>query len=76
MGTEELGEMLVCPATMKPLRFANPAELRVVRELSGQPGLQGALLREDRLVAYPVEGGIPVMLKEAALDLRRKGNTP
>ncbi len=76
MGTEELGEMLVCPATMKPLRFANPAELRVVRELSGQPGLQGALLREDRLVAYPVEGGIPVMLQEAAVDLRRRGNAP
>ncbi len=76
MGTEELGEMLVCPATMKPLHPANPMELGVVRDLSGQPGLQGALLREDRLVAYPVEGGIPVMLQEAAVDLRRRGNAP
>jgi len=76
MGTEDLGEMLVCPSTMMPLRPANPMELGVVRDLSGRPGLEAALVREDGLVAYPVEGGIPVMLKEAALDLRRKGNTP
>ena len=73
---ENLGEMLVCPSTMKPLRPANPAELGVIRELSGRSNLEAALVREDRLVAYPIEGGIPVMLQEAAVDLRRKGNTP
>ena len=76
MGTADLGEMLVCPSTMMPLHPANPMELGVVRDLSGRPDLEAALVREDGLLAYPVEGGIPVMLKEAALDLRRKGNTP
>ena len=72
----DLTGMLACPATMKALRPATAAELAVIRNLSGNPKLEATLVREDRLVAYPVSGGIPVVMQEAAIDLRKPKNQP
>ena len=52
--------MLVCPATHQSLRRATTPELARLQ-------LEGALMREDGLVAYPVREGIPVLTTEAAI---------
>jgi uncharacterized protein YbaR (Trm112 family) len=72
----DLTGMLACPATMKTLRLASETELAVIRNISRNAALEAALVREDRLVAYPVSGGIPVVMQEAAIDLRKPNNQP
>lgn len=52
--TPELLEILVCPLTRTPLRFdANAAEL----------------ISEAAQLAYPMRGGVPVLLVEEARPL-------
>ncbi len=53
---------LLCPQTRQALR---PATARELTEWQ----LEAALVREDRRVAYPVRGGIPVLLAEAAIQI-------
>ncbi len=70
----ELLALLVCPATHQDVALATPDEIALlnaaigegrVRTVGGnaanQP-LEGALIRADRSIAYPVRDDIPVML--------------
>ncbi len=85
----DLLALLVCPQTHQDVTLASPAEVQQlvegiksgeVRTVAGQaadPALEGALIRADRTVAYPIRDGIPVMLIAeglaiAPIDLRRE----
>ena len=70
----ELLALLVCPETRRDVALATPGEIALINEaikqglihtvggkIVDQP-VQGALIRDDRAVAYPIKGGIPVML--------------
>jgi uncharacterized protein len=71
---EELLALLVCPETHQDVALASPGEITSlnkaigegrVRTAGGTPSNQavdGALIRVDRAVAYPIRDGIPVML--------------
>lgn len=81
----ELLEILVCPETHQPVELAPEETVERLNRLreegrlrnrgGGEPDqpLQGALIREDRAVAYPIIDGIPVMLIEEALPLDQVG---
>ena len=70
----ELLDLLVCPETLKDLTLATPDEIARLNEAihrgevqtaAGKPvvePVEGALVRIDRAIAYPVRDGIPVML--------------
>jgi uncharacterized protein YbaR (Trm112 family) len=70
----ELLALLVCPETHQDVTLASPAEtfqlieaikagdVRTVAGQQADPALEGALVRADRAVAYPIRDGIPVML--------------
>jgi uncharacterized protein YbaR (Trm112 family) len=85
----ELLSLLVCPETHQDVTLASPAEtsqlveaikngeVRTVAGKEADPSIQGALIRADRAVAYPIREGIPVMLIPEGLaiahvDLRRE----
>jgi uncharacterized protein YbaR (Trm112 family) len=70
----ELLALLVCPETHQDVALATPPEIVQlneairegrVRTSGGNPVAQpveGALIRADRSIAYPIRDGIPVML--------------
>jgi uncharacterized protein YbaR (Trm112 family) len=62
-------ELLCCPETHQPLRFATTDELTRMTHLSSAGPLESALLREDGQVAYPIRDGIPLLLVEEQLKL-------
>ncbi|HEX8294843.1 MAG TPA: hypothetical protein VF593_00965 [Chthoniobacteraceae bacterium] len=62
----ELLELIRCPLTMQKLRLATPAELAGI-----EPPLEGALLREDGAMLYPIRSGIPILLAEEAILTKR-----
>jgi len=77
----ELLALLVCPATHQDVALAKPDEIAEinqairhgrVRNVAGhavdQP-VDGALIRADRSIAYPIRDGIPVMLVAEGLVL-------
>lgn len=76
----ELLELLVCPETEQEVRLAGPGEvaalnaaigrgeLRTASGAAAEP-LDGALVRADGAVAYPVRDAIPVMLVSEALPI-------
>jgi uncharacterized protein YbaR (Trm112 family) len=78
---KELLDILCCPETRQDLRLAGIEELRelnlaigrgVVRDVQGRPVaevVEDALVRADGIRAYPVRGGIPVLLVDEALVL-------
>jgi uncharacterized protein YbaR (Trm112 family) len=78
----ELLAYLVCPETHQDIAEADAAELGrlnqairdgKLRTVAGQPvqeAIDGALIRADGLVAYPVRDEIPVLLVAEGLDLR------
>ena len=77
----ELLKILVCPESKQPLSIMDESALRQVNEKIRQGDclnkagaqvteeLQALLLREDGKFAYPVRGGIPVMLAEESLPI-------
>jgi uncharacterized protein YbaR (Trm112 family) len=77
----ELLSLLVCPETHQDIALADPAEVQAlnaailrgdVRTVGGTPvaaPLEGALIRADGEVAYPIRDGIPVMLVAEGLKL-------
>ncbi len=84
----ELLALLVCPETHQDLTEAGPGEVAQLNETIRRGGLRtvggkavdqpvdGALVRADRLIAYPVRDDIPVMLVTEGFVLggRRPGN--
>jgi uncharacterized protein YbaR (Trm112 family) len=74
MLNEELLALLVCPETHQDVTLAKPGEIAQinaairdgrVRTAGGNPvdqPVEGALIRADRAIAYPIRDGIPVML--------------
>jgi len=77
----ELLALLVCPETHQDVTLATPGEIILlneaihqgrVRTVAGkevdQP-VEGALIRIDRAVAYPIRDGIPVMLVAEGLAI-------
>jgi len=75
----ELAAILICPESKQSLRPMSATDLEALnakirggglRNRGGallQEPLREALLREDGQVAYPVDGGIPVMLIEESI---------
>jgi uncharacterized protein YbaR (Trm112 family) len=79
----ELLALLVCPETHQDVALATPLEIAqineairkgLVRTAGGgavvQP-VEGALIRADRSIAYPIRDGIPVMLVSEGMALPR-----
>jgi uncharacterized protein YbaR (Trm112 family) len=70
--------MLASPAeTAQLIEAIKSGEVRTVAGKEADPALEGALIRADRAVAYPIRDGIPVMLIPEGLaivrvDLRRE----
>jgi len=77
----ELLALLVCPETHQDLTPAGPDEIARLNEAIRQGRLRnvaggtvtepvdGALVRADRTVAYPIRDDIPVMLVDEGLVL-------
>jgi uncharacterized protein YbaR (Trm112 family) len=75
----ELLALLVCPATHQDITLATAEEVAQindairaghVRTVGGNPvdqPVEGALIRADRAIAYPIRDGIPVMLAAEGL---------
>jgi uncharacterized protein YbaR (Trm112 family) len=77
----ELLALLVCPETHQDLTLATPEETARLNEairqgqvqtmagkVMGEP-VDGALIRADRAVAYPIRDRIPVMLVAEGLQV-------
>jgi uncharacterized protein YbaR (Trm112 family) len=77
----QLLALLVCPATHQDVSLAQPAEVerlvqgvrdgdvRTVAGKEADAAFEGALLRKDGAVAYPIRDGIPVMLVDEGLAI-------
>jgi uncharacterized protein YbaR (Trm112 family) len=82
MPDAELLALLVCPETHQDLTLASAGEMAIlneairsgtVRTTAGKEVvgvLEGALIRLDRALAYPIRDDIPVMLVPEALAIR------
>jgi uncharacterized protein YbaR (Trm112 family) len=78
---KDLLEILACPETHQPLREADAAELEAlnariaagaVTNVGGEAiseAVEGALVREDGTLAYPIRDRIPVLLIPEGLPL-------
>ena len=81
--TAELLALLVCPETHQDVVLATTAEIALLNEairsgqvqtVDGKPvdqPVDGALIRVDRAIAYPIRDGIPVMLVPEGLVIRQ-----
>lgn len=81
MVDQSLLDILVCPETKQPLQLADAALLARVNEqakagsLKNRGGqvvsspLEGALVRKDGTVLYPVRDDIPIMLIDESIPL-------
>jgi uncharacterized protein YbaR (Trm112 family) len=79
--SKQLLAMLVCPEDRSPLELASDDVVASLNEairagrLKNRSGeavarpLDGALVRQDRRVAYPIVDAIPVMLMDEAISL-------
>jgi uncharacterized protein YbaR (Trm112 family) len=83
MVDEKLLEILVCPENRTPLATADEELLAKLNRVIGEGNvknrlgqtieteLKTGLVREDRLLLYPVVDGIPVMLVDEAIPLEQ-----
>ncbi len=81
----DLLALLVCPQTHQDVALATPdqvdrineaiarGEVRTAGGTSVDQPVQGALIRADQSVAYPIRDGIPVMLVAEGLELPARG---
>ncbi|RKY18870.1 MAG: hypothetical protein DRQ55_12185 [Planctomycetota bacterium] len=77
----DLLAILACPETKEPVALADDALLQRINaaieagKLANKDGqaldktLEAALVRQDGKLAYPVRGGIPIMLVEEGFAL-------
>jgi len=77
----DLLALLVCPDTHQDVALASPDEVTQINAAIGQGSVRnvagitvdqpvdGALIRADGIVAYPIRDDIPVMLVDEALSL-------
>lgn len=77
----ELLDKLACPESRQPLRLATDEELGDLRRrleagelkrVGGEPAegpLEGALVREDGAVCYPIRDALPRLLVEEGIAL-------
>jgi uncharacterized protein YbaR (Trm112 family) len=71
MHANEYSETFVCPTTRKGLRLATEREVEALRQREGLTKIEGAWIRSDRAVAYPVLRGIPLLVPSNAISLRK-----
>jgi uncharacterized protein YbaR (Trm112 family) len=76
----ELLEILVCPETHQPVSELPDERVQALNALQGkgelvnrsgnkvEKPLDGALIREDGMMIYPVHDAIPVMLIEEGIE--------
>lgn len=88
MISDELLAILVCPENRTPLALAEAALLRALNEaiaagrLKNKAGdavsekLAGALVRQDRSIAYPIVDRIPILLVDAGIPLDQVATAP
>jgi uncharacterized protein YbaR (Trm112 family) len=75
MHANEYSDLFVCPSTRKKLRPATEKEMEAMRHRKGLESLEGAWIRADRAVAYPVIRGIPLLTPNNAISLRKPRDT-
>ncbi len=71
MHTNEYSDIFVCPTTRKKLRLATERELEALKQREGLQKIEGAWIRSDRAMAYPVIRGIPMLVAANAISLRK-----
>lgn len=71
MHANEYSEIFVCPTTRKKLRLATERELEALKQREGLQKIEGAWIRSDRAMAYPVIRGIPMLVPANAISLRK-----
>lgn len=74
MHANPYSDLFVCPETRKPLREATEVELAALKKREGMEKVEGAWVRSDRAVAYPVMRGIPMLTSANAIPLRAQGH--
>lgn len=79
---EELLAILCCPETKQDIAILDQNKLKILnekikaRELQNKGGslvkeeLDGALLRADQTVVYPIHDAIPIMLIDEGIDVK------
>lgn len=66
--------LLRCPETKQGLSIADDQLVSTINEHTDGQGISSALLREDKLVAYPVDDGYPILLIDR--QLRKTDGSP
>ncbi len=87
MISDDLLSILVCPDNRTPLALADESLLGALNQaitagrLKNNAGddvtekLSAALVRQDRMVAYPIVDRIPILLLDAGIPLRQIATT-
>ena len=85
MLAQEFVRMICCPENRSPLSLAEAALVKRLNELiragqlknrGGQPvgdALDGALVREDHAIAYPIVCDLPILLVDEGIPLEQIG---
>jgi len=71
MHANKYSEILICPTTRQKLRLATDRELEALRQREGLSKIEGAWIRADRAIAYPVIRGIPLLVAANAIPIRK-----